>query len=462
VTDSIDKTLSYADATTTHPGKIRAPYLILAVHAKNPLAPSARLFLSDVDRVSVGRGKGRGYHRSTGEDGTTLRVDVVDNWMSSSHATISQEGERWVLRDDSSKNGTLVGGKRATEHVLADGDQFVAGHTVFVFYREGQRDVGAPSELELDGSRSDVAPLSTLSPSLAQDFQDVARIAISHVPVLLFGETGTGKEVTARAIHDMSRRAGPFVAINCGALPDNLIESELFGYRKGAFSGASEDRKGLIRAANGGTLFLDEIAELPESSQIKLLRVLQEESVLPLGATESVSVDLRVIAATHQDLSERIEAEQFREDLYARLQGFEFVLPALRERRQDLGFLIAALLSRHGHTGVELDIGAATALLAYDWPRNVRELEQALNTAVALAAGEPVTVEHLPRNLREAAADTSRETSGKDDQLRASLVAALQQHSGNVSAVARELGKARVQIRRWCKRFDIDSDTYRS
>ncbi len=456
-----DSTLSYVDSPSGGPRLVTGPYLVLAMEAMRPFAPSERWFLDGTDSVVIGRAKRRGHEREASSAGVSLRIDVPDGWMSGSHAKLSRDGSRWLLSDDGSKNGTFVAGKRVTSHVLQDGDQFAAGNTMFLFHAEGKRAVSAPADAMVDGSAGDLSSLATLNPDLARDFEALRRVARSNVPVIAFGESGSGKEVIARALHDLSGRSGAFTAINCGALPENLIESELFGYRKGAFSGATEDRKGLIRAADNGTLFLDEIAELPEGSQTKLLRVLQERVVVPIGGTQPVRVDIRVVAATHQDLPQRIADKRFRQDLYARLSGFEFTLPPLRDRREDIGFICAALLKRVGaDPGLQFERPAARQLFHYDWPLNVRELDQALNAALALADGAAVGLEHLPRPVRDADAQLSG-ASDSDEALKRDVIAAMERHAGNISAIARDLGKARVQIRRWCKRFGIDPASYR-
>jgi transcriptional regulator with GAF, ATPase, and Fis domain len=255
------------------------------------------------------------------------------------------------------------------------------------------------------------------------------------------------------------------VPVNCGALPENLVESELFGYKKGAFSGAQTDHPGLVRAADGGTLFLDEIGDLPASSQAALLRVLQEREVMPVGGTRAVPIDLRVVAATHRDLDEMVADQAFRHDLFARLAGFRIQVPPLGERRADLGVLIGALHERlfpADHPGFDID--AARLLLRYPWPLNVRELEQALATAQVLAGTELVRAEHLPdtvRSGRPPGAPRPVVLSELDQKVRDQVVAALREHQGNVSAVARALDKDRKQIQRWIKRFGLDPATYR-
>jgi DNA-binding NtrC family response regulator len=282
--------------------------------------------------------------------------------------------------------------------------------------------------------------------------------------VLIRGETGTGKELIAGAIHDASARRGPFVPINCGELPRNLIESELFGHERGAFSSASKKREGLVRHAHGGTLFLDEVAELPEESQVTLLRVLQEGEVRPIGASTAVKVDIRVIAATNQDIPARLADGRFRQDLYARLAGFEMVLPALRDRLEDLGTLIAAILPRVAPEPerITLDRFAARALFRYAWPLNIRELEQALRAAVALTDTGEIQVEHLSEAIRTYAPPSPAAAMKPEDRtLRELLIKLLREHGGNVGAVGREMDKAPMQIRRWCQRMQIELSQFR-
>jgi transcriptional regulator with GAF, ATPase, and Fis domain len=290
------------------------------------------------------------------------------------------------------------------------------------------------------------------------------------VTVLILGETGTGKELVARALHETSGRAGQFTAINCGALPRQLVAAELFGFRKGAFSGAQEDRSGLVRAADGGTLFLDEVGELPPEAQTALLRVLQEQEVLPIGGTRPVRIDLRIAAATHRDLEELVERAELREDLLARLSGFTMRLPPLRDRREDLSLLIPALLQRVAPdpAKVRFTRGAARALLWHDWPQNVRELERCLAAAAALAIDRPIAVDDLTEAVRSVAPAEHVAVGTQpplDDDARAQrdeLVRLLAQERGNVNAVARALTKDPKQIRRWLERYMIDPNQFRA
>jgi transcriptional regulator with GAF, ATPase, and Fis domain len=255
------------------------------------------------------------------------------------------------------------------------------------------------------------------------------------------------------------------VAVNCGAIPANLVESELFGYRKGAFSGAVEDRPGLVRSADHGTLFLDEIGDLPPSSQAALLRVLQQHEVMPVGGSRPVQVDIRVMAATHRDLDEMVDNEEFRRDLFARLAGYRVELPRLVDRKADLGLLVGTLLATIA-PGATLESDAARLLFFHDWPLNIRELEQCLRTASVLAGNAPIEIEHLPeavRAPREAPPNRPAppQLSAEDQQRRAELLDHLRETRGNISAVARAMGKDRKQIQRWIKRFEIDADAFR-
>jgi len=237
-------------------------------------------------------------------------------------------------------------------------------------------------------------------------FRTIEKVADYKTTVLLHGESGTGKELIARALHYNSVRAHkPFVAVNCGAIPANLLESELFGHLRGAFTDATHTKKGLFLEADGGTLFLDEIGELPVSLQVKLLRVLQEEEVRPVGGARPKSVDVRIVAATLHDLGKRVSEGQFREDLYYRLNVLPLRIPPLRERREDIPLLVEHFLETHNerlNTEVEeVDPGALRLLMDHAWPGNVRELENTVERAIVLAEGSVVTIEGLPERIRE-------------------------------------------------------------
>ena len=437
------------------------PLVFRLLSCDQPLAGSSCHVLDGVASVAIGRAAAPSVQRTPG----ALVLGVPDKAMSSAHARLVRDGRRWVLEDAGSRNGVVLNGEREDRAHLVDGDLFELGETLWLF-----RDRGGPRRRELPLDLDDRAlpeplpGLRTFSPELHEAYEALARVVHVRVPVLLQAESGTGKEVCARAIHAQSRRPGAFIAVNCGALPETIATSELFGYRRGAFSGATEDRGGLVRGAHEGTLFLDEIADLPLGSQALLLRVLQEREVTPIGATQPVPVDLQVIAASHRDLKALVRQELFRHDLYARLAGFSVRLVPLRERREDFGLLVATLLARSpfGATA-QLTANAARALVAYDWPLNVRELESCLTVASTLADGGPIRRRHLPETLREPAAASPDEPApaGEDPQRKAELIALLREHQGNITSIARATGWNRVQIHRWLKRFELDPRPFR-
>jgi transcriptional regulator with PAS, ATPase and Fis domain len=375
-----------------------------------------------------------------------------------------REGSAWMIEDAGSRNGTFVDGKRVAQRVALHEQAIIElGRTALWFATGEGNDLADTSAQDLP---TPLPGISTFDAAFARQLSAGAKLATSNQSIILFGETGTGKEVVARAIHTASRRSGPFVAVNCGALPPSLIESELFGFKKGAFSGAIEDRPGLIRGAQGGTLFLDEIGDLPATTQAALLRVLQEREVLPIGATRPIAVDLRLLCASHRDLEVAAAKGEFREDLLARLSGYVLKLPPLRERREDLGILIASLLTRLGaDPQLRFAPEAGYAIVRYGWPRNVRELEQALSTAVALASSGVIELEHLPPNLQPDVVakvpDEPLDLSPSEVKRRDRLIALLVTHRGNISAVADAMGKHRAQIHRWIERYALDLDRYR-
>lgn len=431
-------------------GGQRSAFLYRVFDADRPTAASARLSLYPFDELLFGRSEA---HRADTSITRVCRLGVADRWMSGQHARLSRVLRSWVLEDTKSKNGVRVNGALIQRTELKDGDVLELGRTFFVFR--------ADQPFAADVTSEKLGALPTLSPSLAERFEELSRLASSNVTIAITGPTGSGKEVLAKTLHQLSGRTGPFVAINCGALPDELVESELFGNKKGAFSGAIEERKGLVRTAHGGTLLLDEVGDLPLETQPALLRVLQERQVLPVGGTTPIAVDVRVISATHRSLEQLVGQGAFRDDLRARLGGYEIALPSLEERREDLGLLIATLVKRLAPQragSVQFTIAAARALFAWDWPRNVRELEKVLDRALVLSGSGPIEAEHLPPELLKPAPQRSRtaDPDALDDARRTELENLLRQHAGNVSAVARAMGKARMQIQRWLKRYQLD------
>ncbi len=433
------------------------PRLIVVFEGRSPLTPALRLCLADVDEVQIGRGPARTWHRS----GRRLALQLADHEISRTHVRLQNHPAGWELVDLGSKNGTSINGTRATRAALVDGDLIELG-SVLLMYRDDGNGARECNDRDIATNVSLAPVLRTVSLDVEARLGSLVKVAPHSVPVLIRGETGTGKELTARAVHDLSGRRGAFVPVNCGALPRTLIESELFGSKRGAFSGSRDDREGLVRRADGGTLFLDEIAELPEESQVALLRVLQEGEVRPIGAADSIRIDVRVVAATHQDLEARIAAGTFRQDLYARLIGYIVTLPPLRARREDIGTLISTMLGRIATDPAPITVAhqAARAFVSYPYPLNIRELEQALRASVALAEGKEIRLEHLPEALRTYRA-TGPELRPEDQALRDRILELLRDHRGNVTAVGRSLGKAPIQIRRWCRRFAIEISAFR-
>jgi len=289
-----------------------------------------------------------------------------------------------------------------------------------------------------------------------------------RVPILVTAETGTGKELVARAIHSASGRRGRFAALNCAAIPQNLVESELFGFRKGAFSGAVRDHPGVFRAAAGGTLLLDEIGDMPLEAQAKLLRTLETREVVPLGAVLAEHADVRIVAATHCDLRAYVDAGTFRGDLYARLNGYTVVLPPLRHRKEDLYVLVRRILAEAGAIEREVTFPLMVALCHYHWPYNVRELVSAVKRALSVGEGRGLDPADLPEAVTEAMADygktrdegpvVPRKTTRPSGSELATL---LREHHGNIAAVARALGKDRAQVHRWMQQLGIDPDLFR-
>ncbi len=320
--------------------------------------------------------------------------------------------------------------------------------------------------------------LSGQSQAMQQVRALIEKVAKSMAPAIVQGESGTGKELVARAIHDVSARAGqPFIAVNCGAIPEHLLEAEFFGYRKGAFTGANEDREGFVQAAQGGTLFLDEIGDLPLAMQSKLLRVIQERSVRPVGAVTETPINVRIVSATHKDLGAEVQGGRFRQDLFYRLNVIQIRVPPLRERLEDLGPICAALLERIAREAGQwpppsLTREAFEDLGHHAFPGNVRELENLLNRAVAMSGGETISREDLGLGDAPAVEPTDRaQIDARLEQLRAApatliegalpdnlesyldgverdiLARALERHRNNRTAAGASLGLSLRQMR---------------
>lgn len=291
---------------------------------------------------------------------------------------------------------------------------------------------------------------------------DLGAIAESDAPVLVTGESGTGKELIAREIHERSRRADrPLTSVNCAAFVDTLIDSQLFGHERGAFTGAVSRSVGRFEAADGGTLFLDEIGELPPRAQAKLLRVLQEGTFERIGSNESVHVDVRVVSATHRDLRQLVASGQFREDLFYRLKVIEVRLPPLRERREDLPAIVDDILAELSPSPPRIAATAWDAIVAYPFPGNVRELRAALQHALVLSRGDTIQLAHLPRELSAARAPEVREPIAQLAEVlrsceRRHLIEALRASGGNRTQAARMLGISRKSLWEKLRAHGID------
>ncbi|MEM9255462.1 MAG: sigma-54 dependent transcriptional regulator [Pseudomonadota bacterium] len=349
--------------------------------------------------------------------------------------------------------------------------------------------VSSALQLDVDTSRTEHAvdrELIGSTPAVQQLREQISKLARSQAPVHICGESGSGKEVVARLIHNNgSRAAGAFVAVNCGAIPPELMESELFGHVKGSFTGASQDKAGLFQAAAGGTLFLDEVADLPLAMQVKLLRSIQEKSVRPVGASEEQATDIRLLSATHKDLAAEVEAGRFRQDLYYRINVIDVAVPSLRERLDDLPALTTSILKRISEQEgkqATLDVSALEALSQYTYPGNVRELENIIERALALSDGEHITAQDLQLS-QASAAPTRAPTPGEDtattsertnpnvsldlvegdlegyleDIEREIISAALEECRWNKTATAKLLGVSFRSLRYRLKKLDLDS-----
>jgi DNA-binding NtrC family response regulator len=378
---------------------------------------------------------------------------VTEPDISREHAKLTREGPHFSITDLGSHNGTFVNGRRIESARLGLGDVVRLGGWVALI-------------TDYPGLPKEIAAGLLAGPLLEAALEPARRAAASDLPVVLEGETGTGKEVVARAIHGWSGRVGPFVAINCAALPEALAEGELFGYRRGAFTGAERASPGFFRSAQGGTLLLDEASDLPLSIQAKLLRVLEQREVQPLGGAEPVPVDARVIVATQASLETATKKRGFRKDLLARLDGVTVRLPPLRKRAGDVPTLFAHLFR-------ELDGGRSPAfeadfverLCRYDWPFNVRELVL-LVKRLCVVSGENTSLRahDLPARMTDAldGADAALERDAKEAVDLPALVVALRASQGNIAQAAAMLGISRQRAYRLMRGQTVDLDALRA
>jgi transcriptional regulator of acetoin/glycerol metabolism len=459
-----------ADSQRSHEVDVSQPALMLVFDRARPLVGGARHALANIDRVTIGRGRTRSSERVVEDGRPTLKILVGDDRVSSLHASIERVAQGWTFTDCDSTNGSRVNRHEVETKVLSDGDLIEIGQIFFRYRAALPTPFDAPGDVEAADLSALPGAVGTLLPRLGRDLETLTRIARSEVSVLLQGETGTGKEVVARAIHAESGRRGPFVAVNCGALPATLVESLLFGHTRGAFSGAAQDSPGFVRAAQGGTLFLDEVGDLGAPAQAAMLRVLQEREVTPIGSTRPVPTDARVLAATHRPLVQLAETGAFRHDLLARITGFTFLIPPLRDRLDDVGVLVAALLQKiDAERAPRMSFGSEVvhAILEHDWPKNVRELEQRLKTGVVLATDGRIELSHFCGDGPLKGQATGHSTpspkllSPEDAALHSELVAKLTECRGNMTHVGEAMGKSRTQIQRWVRRLGIDAERFR-
>lgn len=369
-----------------------SPHLFVVCHADDPATGGARYALDGIDDVEIIRGVERGVVRHL--DGATKRlvISIPGNLVSRRHAQLVRGHGDWQLIDLDSRNGSYVAGERIKKHALRDGDVFECGHTLFLFRAEMRTPLGLRPDADSRGMRH--RALASLIPERQSFRHALSRIARSQLSVLISGESGSGKELAAREFHLLSGRTGELVAVSCGALGEHP-EPALFG------SSADAADVGYLQRASTGSLLLDQVESLSAAGQAALVRALDSQHIAPVGAAQSVPVDLRVIAATTGDLEELVKSGSFRADLYSRLSGYHLDLPALRERREDFGLVLGDVLKELG-LGVKLAPEAARALLAYSWPGNIRELKQTLIAAAALAGLETISTQHLPAALLSA------------------------------------------------------------
>jgi DNA-binding NtrC family response regulator len=405
---------------------------------------------------------------------------LPDGRVSARHARITRLGRTLHIVDLDSRNGTFVNGRRIEAPTkLVDGDVILVGRQAAVFrWLTGEQTRAIAEELQRP-----FGPTPGAAPAMALVLRRLRLLARTTEEVLLTGETGVGKEVYAQAVHAASGRKGPFLAINCAALPVELVESELFGYARGAHSQAAQGRPGLLAQADGGTLFLDEIGDMPPGAQAKLLRFLQTRSYQPLGGGTARTLDVRVLAATTRPSRDE-SGGGLRDDLAGRLGAEPLVIPPLRQRPEDLGALVAHFLSPPDAATAgprRLEAAAFAALFAHAWPQNVRELEKVTRQAALFAEGaEVIRVEHLPMRLRaanetglaeatppseEGEGETSDPTPGRRRPRpmpdREALVELLQKYQGNVAHVARHLDRHWGVIQRALVKHGLDADSFR-
>jgi transcriptional regulator with PAS, ATPase and Fis domain len=454
--DRAEQTLTAVQSPLS-PGEQKDRAVLLVVGSAERPALPARTRLQIVgDELYVGR-------RAEGLPVDANAAVLDDGLVSGRHARLARGAGGYDLEDLGSKNGTWVDNLRTEGRVrLRDGALIFFGNHIAVFRMV--------SHIELEAIKAELVaplgPVATASPALAVACDRLRRLAASEGELLIVGETGVGKEVYARAVHLASGRKGHFMAINCAAIPRDLVESELFGYRQGAHSTAHQAKAGLIEEAEGGTLFLDEIGEMTPEAQIKILRFLQDRELTPLGSTRPRRMDVRIIAATNRTAAGPGKGPGgLRDDIVGRLGASPIYLPPLRSRVEDLGALAAHFLGATSVPGGQFDQPAFRALALHGWPLNVRELEKIVSTAAVLTGGsQPIALRDLPepiaRTIALPAAPGARRAAGPSPTP-AQLEELLRRYEGNVADVSRELGKHRAAVWRWIKKFGLGPQKFR-
>jgi DNA-binding NtrC family response regulator len=436
-------------------------HLFLILESDRMLSGGARYSLQQTSEIVIGRGEERGATVAIRSGRSIVDVRVTNARASSKHCRLAWDPTGWLVEDLGSKNGTFVNGSRITGRTVLHADDVLQVGRAFFSHRETH--VGAETrkdevvDSDSVGEHS-LAGFPTFLPDLAWRLRRLQPAIESSDPISIVGETGTGKELLARAIHEASRAKKPFVPVNCGALAPNLVEGQLFGYTRGAYSGAERSDPGFVRLADGGTLLLDEVLDLPMPMQAKLLRVLQENEVVSLGTARGTRVDVRFVSASQRLLADVAAEGSFRSDLAARLDRHVLALPPLRKRREDLGLLAAAILMRYGaarDAPLSLPAKSVYSLLRYGWPGNIRELENALVRALRFASDGVLDVETLPKD--ESTRDLRPQLSGEDEKLREALRASMESHNGNIAEVARAMGTHRQQVYRWLRRLGLEA-----
>ena len=380
-------------------------------------------------------------------------VFFEDSAMSRLHAVITRAAGKLTLRDEGSHNGTHVNGRRITGNVpVSEGTLIRCGSTLLLVVADTESFRGwrtwGPEGALVGG------------PAMESIYRSIEALAHSDLEILVTGESGTGKELVATEIHRISDRCGRLIPVNCAALPETLIEAELFGATKGAFTGATSDRQGFLQAAEGGTLFLDEVGELPLTLQPKLLRALDSKESWPLGSRKPVQVDFRLVAATNRDLDLEVEEGRFRQDLLYRLKGAHISIPPLRHRVEDVALLAECLLAKHcnSETGPCMGSLAMERLLLHNWPGNVRELERALRESLAKALADD-DANILPAHLRQDL--VQQEQPARPEHRLEEILELLKAERGNVSRVAAALGLHRAQVYRLLQRKGLNAADFR-